>query len=213
MLTSLLLIRLLLKPPGKRVAKSDHLYLLTPFSFFLTLTPYLRSSISSLAAKPAAAAIPRSDNATSIDSAILLPRRTTLMGLSAVPCMNPGAAMRCGRQMVDGVGSVEQPIDGRAPFRSFRRRRNDPAVGPDHGLAPRPPSRGVRRQKVRPRNADVSGRRSGRRVKRALASTPRNAKRGDKRAHSSNPGKAQFGLRTQFGPPSAAPYRAHAATT
>jgi len=103
--------------------------------------------------------------------------------------------------MVDGVGSVEQPIDGRAPFRSFRRRRNDPAVGPDHGLAPRPPSRGVRRQKVRPRNADVSGRRSGRRVKRALASTPRNAKRGDKRAHSSNPGKAQFGLITQFGPP------------
>src|SRR5262245_48215214 len=101
--------------------------------------------------------------------------------------------------MVDGVGSVEQPIDGRAPFRSFRR-RNDPAVGQDHGLAPRPPSRGVRRQKVRPRNADVSGRRSGRRLKPALASTPRNAKRGDKRAHSSNPGKAQFGLRTQFGP-------------
>jgi hypothetical protein len=86
-----------------------------------------------------------------------------------------------------GVGSVEQPIDGRAPFRSYRR-RNDPAVGPDLGL------------EVRPRNADVSGRRSGRRVKGALASTPRNAKRGDKRAHSSNPGKAQFGLRTQFGP-------------
>src|SRR5262245_13062557 len=102
--------------------------------------------------------------------------------------------------MVDGVGSVEQPIDGRAPFRSFRR-RNDPAVGPDHGLAPRPPSRGVRPRKVRPRNADVSGRRSGRRLKPALASTPRNAKRGDKRAHSSNPGKAQFGLRTQFEPP------------
>jgi hypothetical protein len=142
----------------------------------------------------------------------LLPRRTALMGLSAVPCMNPGAVTRCGRQMVNGVGSVEQPIDGRAPFRSFRR-RNDPAVGQDHGLAPRPPSRGVRRRKVRPRNADVSGRRSGRRVHRALASTPRNAKRGDKRAHSSNPGKAQFGLRTQFGPPSAAPYRAHAATT
>jgi hypothetical protein len=88
-----------------------------------------------------------------------------------------------------GVGSVEQPIDGRSPFRSFRR-RNDPAVGPDHGLAPRPPSRGVRPRKVRPRNAGVSGRRSGRRVKPALASTPRNAKRGDKRAHSSNPGKA-----------------------
>ena len=100
-----------------------------------------------------------------------------------------------------GVGSVEQPIDGRAAFRSFRRRRNDPAVGQDHGLAPRPPSRGVRRQKVRPRNADVSGRRSGRRLKPALASTPRNTKRGDKRAHSSNPGKAQFGPRTQFGSP------------
>src|SRR5215471_3350732 len=102
--------------------------------------------------------------------------------------------------MVDGGGSVEQPIDGRAPFRSFRR-RNDPAVGQDHGLAPRPPSRGVRRRKVRPRNAEVSGRRSGHRVKPALASTPRNAKRGDKRAHSSNPGKTQFGLRTHFGPP------------
>ena len=98
--------------------------------------------------------------------------------------------------MLDGVGSVEQPIDGRASFRSFRR-RNDPAVGPDYGLAPGPPSRGVRR----PRNAGVSGRRSGRRVKPGLASTPRNAKRGDKRAHSSNPGRAQFGLRTQFGPP------------
>ena len=101
--------------------------------------------------------------------------------------------------MVDGVGSVEQPIDGRAPFRSFRR-RNDPAVGQDHGLAPRPPSRGVRRRKVRPRNGNVTRRPSGRRVKPALASTPRNAKRGDKRAHSSNPGKALFGLRTQFGP-------------
>jgi hypothetical protein len=89
--------------------------------------------------------------------------------------------------MVDGVGSVDQPIDGRAPFRSSRR-RNDPSVGPDHGL------------QVRPRNAGVSGRRSGRRVKPGLASTPRNAKRGDKRAHSSNPGRAQFGLRTQFGP-------------
>ena len=97
------------------------------------------------------------------------------------------------------MGSVEQPIDGRAPPRSFRR-RDDPAVGQDHGLAPRPPSRGVLRRKIRPRNADVTGRPSGRRVKPALASTPRNAKRGDKRARSSNPGKAQFGLRTQFGP-------------
>src|SRR5262249_5350311 len=78
--------------------------------------------------------------------------------------------------------------------------RNDPAVGQDHGLAPRPPSRGIRRQKVRPRSADAGGRRSGRLLKPALASTPRNAKRGDKRAHSSNPGKAQFGLRIQFEP-------------
>ena len=87
------------------------------------------------------------------------------------------------------MGSVEQPIEGRAPFRSLRR-RDDSAVGPN------------RRLKIRPRRAGVGGRRPRRWLKPTLASTARNAKRGYKRAHSCNPGKVQVDEELNLEPPS-----------
>src|SRR6516165_2782896 len=92
-------------------------------------------------------------------------------------------------EMVHGAGSVEQPIDERAAFGSLRC-RDDFAVGPD------------RRLEVRSRRAGVGGRRSRRRVEAGFASASGKAERDDKRANSCDPGKAQAGRRTQFGPSS-----------
>src|SRR5262249_911733 len=52
------------------------------------ITSHRYVSISSLTPKPAAAAIPKSVIATSIDSAIFLPRGTTLNRAYPPPCMN-----------------------------------------------------------------------------------------------------------------------------
>src|SRR5215475_13382800 len=52
------------------------------------------------------------------------------------------------------------------------------------------------------RNVDLGGRRPGRWVEPAFASAAGKAKRSDKRAYSCNPGKAQVGRTTQFGPSS-----------
>src|SRR5258708_14448127 len=92
-------------------------------------------------------------------------------------------------EMVHSAGSVEQPIDERAAFGSLRC-RDDLAVGPDGRL------------EVRSRKAGVGGRRSRRRVEPGFASATGKAQRGDKRADSCDPGKAQAGRRTQFGPSS-----------
>src|SRR5262245_16245228 len=88
-------------------------------------------------------------------------------------------------EMVHGQGSVEQPVDGRAPLRSLRR-RDDPAVRPD------------RRLEVGPRGTGVGGGGSRRRVEPALAPAARQPERGDQRADGCNPGEAQVGQGRQF---------------
>src|SRR5262249_35232926 len=83
-------------------------------------------------------------------------------------------------EMVHGEGSVEQPVDGRAPLRSLWR-GDDLAVGPD------------RRFEARPRGTGIGGGRSRRRLEPALAPTARQAERGDEDGDGRNPGEAQVG--------------------